>query len=72
MPLPTEMELISVTSDLLQSARQAEHYQGLAKMTTGEVSVAYKVIADDWLFKLRNKINKLWLYSCDDTAEFKL
>jgi len=51
-------------------ASQMEHMRSMANANIGEVAVAYQTIANDFEFKLRNKINKLWLYMCDSTTEF--
>ena len=37
---------------------------------SGDVAGAYRMIANDYEFKLRDKINKLWLYMCDSIVEF--
>ena len=42
----------------------------MSNANIGELAVAYQTIANDYEFKLRNTINKLWLYTCDSTTEF--
>lgn len=41
----------------------------MANANIGEVAAAYLIIAQDYEFKLRNKINKLWLYTCDSVTD---
>jgi hypothetical protein len=43
----------------------------MADANIGEVGVAYQTIANDYEFKLRKKINDLWLYMTGSTTELK-
>jgi len=70
MPLPTQQQIVGMLSECSMYASQMEHMRSMANANIGEVAVAYQTIANDFEFKLRNKINKLWLYMCDSTTEF--
>lgn len=48
-----------------------ESMRSMANTTTAEVAVAYQTIANDYEFKLRKKINDLWLYMTGSITEFK-
>jgi hypothetical protein len=52
-------------------ALQMENMRGMADVNIGEVAVAYQTIANDYEFKLRKKINDLWLYMTGTTTELK-
>ena len=69
MPLPTAEELTALYYDMTMFARKADEMRDMVKVSTGEVAVAYQTLLLDYEFKLRNKINKMWLYTCDSTTE---
>ena len=70
MPLPTHKQIVGMLSECSLFAQQMEHYRSMSNANIGELAVAYQTIANDYEFKLRNTINKLWLYTCDSTTEF--
>lgn len=48
-----------------------ELMRSLESSNIGEVARAYKVIADDYTFKVVDKINKLWLYTNNSVCDLK-
>ena len=65
MPLPTAEQLDKLMRELSLLAHEADHMRHRASAHTGEVADAYKRIQEDFEFKLRKRINELWLYTCD-------
>jgi len=69
MPVPTQQQIVGMLSECSIYASQMEHMRSMANANIGEVAAAYLIIAQDYEFKLRNKINKLWLYTCDSVTD---
>lgn len=69
MPLPTANELTGLFYEMINFARKADEMRQMVSLSSGEVAIAYQTLLNDYEFKLRNKINKMWLYTCDSTTE---
>ena len=71
MPVPTHQQIVGMLSECSVFASQMESMRSMADANIGEVAVAYQTIANDYEFKLRKKINDLWLYMTGTTTELK-
>ena len=70
MPPPTYKQIVGMLNECSVFAQQMEHYRSMSDANIGELADAYLMIANDYEFKLRNTINKLWLYTCDSIKDF--
>jgi hypothetical protein len=71
MPSPTREQIVGMLTECSLLAHQMEHMRNMSNgNVSGDVAGAYRMIANDYEFKLRDKINKLWLYMCDSIVEF--
>ena len=67
MPLPTAMDIHKVTNELLMLASKVDEMKFLVSCNQCEIADAYKTLQNDFEFKLRKRINELWLYTNDST-----
>ena len=67
MPLPTVMDIHKLTNELIMLASKVDEMKFLVSSNQSEIADAYKTIQNDFEFKLRKRINDLWLYTNDST-----
>ena len=67
MPLPTAMDIHKLTNELIMLASKVDEMKFLVSSNQSEIADAYKTIQNDFEFKLRKRINDLWLYKNDST-----
>jgi len=67
MPLPTAMDIHKLTNELIMLASKVDEMKFLVSSNQSEIADAYKTIQNDFEFKLRKRINDLWLYTNDST-----
>jgi hypothetical protein len=64
MPLPTAMDIHKITNELLMLASKVDEMKFLIKNSEqNEVADAYQTLYNDFEWKLRKRINDLWLYT---------
>ena len=67
MPLPTVMDIHKLTNELIMLASKVDEMKFLVSSNQSEIADAYKTLQNDFEFKLRKRINDLWLYTNDST-----
>ena len=67
MPLPTAMDIHKLTNELIMLASKVDERKFLVSSNQSEIADAYKNIQNDFEFKLRKRINDLWIYTNDST-----
>ena len=67
MPLPTVMDIHKLTNELIMLASKVDEMKFLVSSNQSEITDAYKTLQNDFEFKLRKRINDLWLYTNDST-----
>lgn len=67
MPLPTAMDIHRLTNELIMLASKVDEMRDLVTLNNSEVAIAYRTLLSDFEFKLRKRINDLWLYTNDST-----
>ena len=67
MPLPTAMDIHKLTNELIMLASKVDEMKFLVSSNQSEIADAYKTLQNDFEFKLRKRINDLWLYTNDST-----
>jgi hypothetical protein len=67
MPLPTAMDIHKITNELLMLASKVDEMRSLVSLSNSEVAIAYRTLMNDFEYKLRKRINDLWLYTTDST-----
>ena len=67
MPLPNAMDIHKLMNELIMLASKVDEMKFLVSSNQSEIADAYKTIQNDFEFKLRKRINDLWLYTNDST-----
>jgi hypothetical protein len=64
MPLPTAMDIHKITNELLMLASKVDEMKFLVNNSEQiEITEAYQTLYKDFEWKLRKRINDLWLYT---------
>ena len=64
MPLPTAMDIHKITNELLMLASKVDEMKFLVNNSEQiEVGEAYQTLYNHFEWKLRKRINDLWLYT---------
>jgi hypothetical protein len=69
MPLPTRDQITKIFYECIALSAKAEEMDFMFKSNTGEVAMAYKTLQNEAEFKLRKKLNDLWLYTNDSDVK---
>jgi len=67
MPLPTAMDIHKITNELIMLASKVDEMRSLVSLSNSEIAIAYRTLMNDFEFKLRKRINDLWLFTNDST-----
>ena len=69
MPLPTREQITKVFYECIALSAKIDEMAFLNKTHTGEVADAYRTLQNEAEFKLRKRLNDLWLYTNDSDVK---